>query len=70
MTKVREHNVLYHVWRRHFFRIFTGLNHEFEPPKAVLGLAESAADSRTTRIAEEPKVLREEVVVHILRRIP
>jgi hypothetical protein len=70
MTKVGENNVAILVWLRHFLRIFTGLNNEFKPPKTVLGLAESAADCWSTRITEEPKVLREELVVDILRRIP
>jgi hypothetical protein len=69
MTKVGEYNAPDHLWLRHFLRIFTGLNHEFKPPKAILGLAESAADCWSARITDKPKVLREKLVVHILRRI-
>jgi hypothetical protein len=70
MTKVGEYNVPNLVWLGHFLRIFSGLNHEFKPPEAVLGLAESATNCWSTGITEEPEILREELVVHIFRRIP
>jgi hypothetical protein len=70
MTKIREYNLANLVWLRHLFRIFTGLNDEFKPPKAVLVLAKSAADCWPTGVAEEAKILWEEQVVHLFRRIP
>lgn len=53
----------------HLDSILTRSNNKLETPESIIRTAKPAADSRPLRIAEKPKVLGEEQIVHHLRGI-
>lgn len=70
VSNIRKNHLLNHVTLGHLVAVLFRTHDKLEAPEMVFWEPKSSANSRSFRIAEEPKFLWEEKIVHLIRVEP